>query len=171
MTSITDTLPPELLARVFSYLSGSCNDIATCRLVCYAFRELSSPFLITQVVFATRHKTIKKLREVAEHPYFRRYVTNLVWDASFFSPSIALDWERYSAECAESLDEDSPGAELISSPLEELQCNLIEQFADGGSVGATTNMASLEATGPAVFPAAISPSREYLSFDEQAALE
>ena len=51
-------------------------------LVCHAFKELSSPFLITRVVFAHQTRTIEKLYDVMEHPYFRKYVTELILDES-----------------------------------------------------------------------------------------
>ncbi|GAB7329126.1 hypothetical protein MBLNU13_g00955t1 [Cladosporium sp. NU13] len=78
------SLPPELLARVFEYLAEDRHDISSSRLVNKAFKDSSSPYLITEVVFAKRLPEIAKLHEVACHPYFSRYVTNLVYDLSFW---------------------------------------------------------------------------------------
>lgn len=78
------SLPPELLARIFEYLSEDRHDISSSRLVSKAFKDISSPYLITEVVFAKRLPEIAKLHEVALHPYFSRYVTNLVYDLSYW---------------------------------------------------------------------------------------
>jgi hypothetical protein len=84
MSSSIFSLPPELLARIFEYLSEDRRDISSCRLVNKTFKDSSSPYLITEVVFAKRLPEIAKLHEVACHPYFSRYVTNLVYDLSFW---------------------------------------------------------------------------------------
>jgi hypothetical protein len=84
MSSSIFSLPPELLARIFEYLSEDRHDISSSRLVNKVFKETSSPYLITEVVFAKRLPEIAKLYEVAYHPYFSRYVTNLVYDLSFW---------------------------------------------------------------------------------------
>jgi hypothetical protein len=78
------SLPPELLARIFEYLAEDRHDISSSRLVNKAFKDSSSPFLITEVVFAKRLPEIAKLHEVACHPYFSRHVTNLVYDLSYW---------------------------------------------------------------------------------------
>jgi len=78
------SLPPELLARIFEYLAEDRHDISSSRLVNKAFKDTSSPYLITEVVFAKRLPEIAKLHEVACHPYFSRYVTTLVYDLSYW---------------------------------------------------------------------------------------
>jgi hypothetical protein len=35
-------------------------------------------------VIADRLDTLQKLREVLDHPYFSKYITRLVWDASYY---------------------------------------------------------------------------------------
>lgn len=97
MASITESLPPELLSRIFSYLSGDQNHISASRLVCWTFKKLSSPFLITRVVLAKRLDAIIRIREICEHPYFRRQVTELVWDSSWFNQ--LDDWSEYVGDC------------------------------------------------------------------------
>jgi hypothetical protein len=84
MSASIFSLPPELLARIFEYLSEDRRDISSSRLVNKAFKDTSSPYLITEVVFAKRLPEIAKLHEVACHPYFSRYVTHLVYDLSFW---------------------------------------------------------------------------------------
>lgn len=100
--SIVDVLPPELLSRVFDFLSDERKNISACRLVCSAFKTLSSPFLITRIVFASRFDTITRLLEVVQHPYFRRYVTELVYDASRYDATYATYWQEYVDQCRES---------------------------------------------------------------------
>lgn len=92
-------LPPELLSHVFSLLSGTRANIASCRLVCNTFKELSSPFLITTVVFAKRIKVIKRVIELLDHPYFSRHVTELLYDASSYDQEIAYQWDDYVEAC------------------------------------------------------------------------
>jgi hypothetical protein len=84
MSSSIFSLPPELLARIFEFLAEDRHDISSSRLVNKAFKETSSPYLITEVVFAKRLPEIAKLHEVACHPYFSRYVTTLVYDLSYW---------------------------------------------------------------------------------------
>lgn len=98
-----DSLPEELLIRVFTYLSYDRPhvDIANCRLVSRRFRALSSPYLIDTVVIADRWETLTKLKEVLEHPYFSKYVTRLVWDASYYETSAAEFLHEYHLQCEE----------------------------------------------------------------------
>ncbi|KAM0698996.1 hypothetical protein Q7P36_001041 [Cladosporium allicinum] len=103
------SLPPELLSRIFEYLAEDRRDISSSRLVNNAFKAASSPFLITEVVFAKRLPEIAKLHEVACHPYFSRYVTHLVYDLSWWKfnelemndPTEMMD---YIAACEEAED-------------------------------------------------------------------
>ena len=94
-------LPPELLTRIFRYLSGCRRDIAACRGVCRCFHACSSQFLITRVVFAKRFDAMQRLRDVLQHPYFHQHVTELVYDASTYQESIATDFENYEIACDE----------------------------------------------------------------------
>lgn len=96
-------LPPELLTRVFAYLgAGARTDVSACRLVCHSFHELSSPFLITTVVFAKRLDAIRRLNEVLDHRYFSKHVTHMVWDASKYETRVAEDWNEYVERCGKS---------------------------------------------------------------------
>lgn len=99
-----ETLPPELLTRVFDFLS--CDrphvDIANSRLVCRRFYALSSPFLIDTVVIADRQDTLDRLQEVLDHPYFSKHVTRLVWDASRYVHGPAEALPMYQRECEKS---------------------------------------------------------------------
>ena len=93
------SLPPELLQRIFGFLSGRKSDIRACRRVCTSFRDHSSEFLVTRVAFARRRDTVESLRELLDHPYFHRHVTELVYDASRYQEDIAEDFEQYVAAC------------------------------------------------------------------------
>jgi hypothetical protein len=98
-----DSLPEELLTSVLTFLSYDRPhvDIANCRLVSRRFRALSSPYLISTVVIADRWDTLQKLKEVLEHPYFSKYVTRLVWDASFYETSVVESLYAYHLQCEE----------------------------------------------------------------------
>ena len=100
MASITAKLPPELLSRIFSLLARERQDIRACRLVSTAFRDLSSPFLITSVVFATRFATLDRLLEILEHSYFHKYVTDLIYDASVYERDLAVNYQGYRHLCS-----------------------------------------------------------------------
>ncbi|KAK5110971.1 hypothetical protein LTR85_000681 [Meristemomyces frigidus] len=71
MKSITSTLPPELLSHIFSYMSDSRDDIAACRLVCDAFRELTHPILggLERRVLAEVFQRIPKLCNIRYTDY------------------------------------------------------------------------------------------------------
>lgn len=98
--NILSALPPELLACVFSHLSAQLStDIAACRLVNHAFKEHSSPLLLPRVIFVRRREVVKKLREVLQHSFFRRHVTELVYDGSSYAEAVATDWNQYVEDC------------------------------------------------------------------------
>lgn len=93
-TPATLGLPNEVLMRVFSNL-GDRKDVAACRLVCRDFKELSSPYLITRVILAKRVDTVSKFYDILEHPYFRKHVTELLYDASCYDLNLAGDPQAY----------------------------------------------------------------------------
>ena len=99
MGSIEEVLPPEVLTRILRSLSDRRRDIAACRRVCWGFHACCSEFLVTRVTFAKRFDTIQRLWEVLEHPYYRRHVTELVYDASLYQESIVTDFEHYEDAC------------------------------------------------------------------------
>lgn len=94
-----EALPPELLSRIFSFINAppaiDIKSIASCRLVCRRFLELSSPYLITTVVIAERLPELKKLRQIMDHSYFHKHVTHLMWDASFYEYDLSPHPRRY----------------------------------------------------------------------------
>lgn len=100
-TPSIETLPPELLTLVFSFLSfdRSHVDIANSRLVCRRFRALSSPFLIDTAVIADRPQALHKLQQVLDHPFFSKHVTRLVWDASRYDHRTAEALPMYLRQC------------------------------------------------------------------------
>lgn len=87
-------LPNEVLMRIFSQLNKR-SDVAACRLACRSFKETSSPFLITRVVIAKRLDTMSKFYDVMEHPFFRKHVTELIYDASWYDRVLATDPMAY----------------------------------------------------------------------------
>lgn len=99
-SSIFEYLPSELISRIFFDLSSdSPGGIAACRLVSHGFKTHSSPFLLPYVIFSRQLGPLTKLRQVLDHPYFRQYVTRLVYDASEYAESTALDWDQYVDDC------------------------------------------------------------------------
>jgi hypothetical protein len=95
LNSPIELLPPELLTNVFEALGKDCRSIQSCRLVCKVFHELSSHHLITRVVIAERFDSLRRLKWVMNHPFFSKYVTHLVWDASHFDRTLAYDLDAY----------------------------------------------------------------------------
>ncbi|USW59337.1 Putative F-box domain-containing protein [Septoria linicola] len=93
-SSPIESLPVELLSRVFSYLDDKA-DVKSSRLVSRGFREQSSPFLITQVVYAARVGSVARLLDVIEHPYFSKHVTQRLPDSSYYDKDTANDPETY----------------------------------------------------------------------------
>jgi hypothetical protein len=91
-----DGLPAELATRILDYVfAGRSPDFAKCRLACQNLHTLSSPYLIRTVVVAERLEALQKLCEVMFHPYFRKYVTTLIWDASHYESNISSDYNAY----------------------------------------------------------------------------
>lgn len=99
MTSFISALSSELLDRIFAFLSEDKQAIAACRLVCRLFKDSSSQYLITRVVFARRLKTIARLNEIVAHEYFHKYVKELVCDLSYYCENRATDWDTYVQAC------------------------------------------------------------------------
>lgn len=91
--SLIGTLPNEIWDRIFSLLT-SRKDVSACRLTCRSFKDLGSPYLITTVCFALRMDTLNKLYDIIEHPFFREYVTELVYDTSEYD-SRCEDMDAY----------------------------------------------------------------------------
>ena len=93
-----ECLPPELQIRIFSHLP-SRRDIAASRLVSKQFLACSSQFLVPRVVIAKRLDSLRQFWQILHHPSLHRHVTELVWDASGYSESIASDFENYIQAC------------------------------------------------------------------------
>ena len=94
MVSLVEVLPAELLDRIFSFLADTPAAIAASRLTCRDVHSLSSPYLITSVVFAKRLPVFSRIVAILRYPYFRCHVTELIYDASAYSDEIANDWNR-----------------------------------------------------------------------------
>lgn len=92
-------LPAELLDRIFSSLSDR-KDVSSTRLVCQWFKELSSPYSITRVVFAHRVDTLLRLYDVLEHEYFRKHISELVYDVAQYARPYAIHRGRTTCEGA-----------------------------------------------------------------------
>jgi hypothetical protein len=92
-----DKLSSELLSHILTISSHDRPhvDIANSRRVSRRFHELSPPFMISTVVIANRTDTLRKLRQVLEPPHFYKYVTRLVWDASYCKGDPATTLEDY----------------------------------------------------------------------------
>ena len=131
MASNITILSNEMLDRIFSFLSDDKQAIGACRLACRSFKELSSPYLITRVVFARRLKTIARLNEIVEHDYFHKHVTELICDVSYYCENRATDWDTYYREClnAPQLLRDAEWArrkeeeQIIWSEIEQLRAD------------------------------------------------
>ena len=89
-------LPPELATVIFDLVSANCHpNAANCRLVCQDFHTLCSPFLIKTIVIAERYEALLKARELLLHPYFGKHITHLLWDASYYDQTHAIDYAEY----------------------------------------------------------------------------
>lgn len=94
--------PSELGTLLFGLVAAeSWADIAACRVVSRSWAQHSSPFLVKTAVVAERPRAIAKLCQIMEHPYFRNYVTTLIWDASWYVAQIANSKRGYYDEVAE----------------------------------------------------------------------
>lgn len=93
MSSLISFLPPELLSRIFWYLSAEEQQISRCRLVSREFSELSSPYLLSTIVYANRVNAIVRFQEILDHPYFHKHITELLYDGSTYSRYLAESFD------------------------------------------------------------------------------
>ncbi|TLD06823.1 hypothetical protein E2P81_ATG10214 [Venturia nashicola] len=94
--SLFGRLPVELATEIFDLATlNSRPNAASCRLVCQHFHIHSSPFLIRTIVIAARLEALRKARDILLHPYFRKHVTHLLWDASFYDSQLVLARDSY----------------------------------------------------------------------------
>lgn len=98
MSARFESLPAEILAKIFEYHTDDRKQIGSCRLVSHTFKTASSPFLITKLVFAKRLREIAKAIELASHPYFSYFITEIVYDLSHWQ---SLEYDQYIDDCNE----------------------------------------------------------------------
>jgi hypothetical protein len=127
------TLPPELLTRVFAELSEDKSAIEACRLTCSTLSELSTPFLTTRVVYANRLKTITRLLDIANHPVFSKYVTELLYDASWYNTDLAFDLNRYVERCFNSRQRLIDSEYIANRRADKLALSHIKKACKGGT--------------------------------------
>ena len=94
-----DTLPAELIERIFSYLSGDREALIACRLVSKDVGPLVDPHLFSRVVFALRRPAIDNLQHIYSYPRFSKFTTELVLDGSRYSRRAALVRTFYAHRC------------------------------------------------------------------------
>lgn len=96
MSSYLESLPAEVLANVFQYHADDRKQIGSCRLASKTLKTASLPFLITKLVFAKRLRDIAKAMELAFHPYFSHFITEISYDLSYWR---RLEYDDYTEEC------------------------------------------------------------------------
>ena len=99
------------------------DDICSCRLICRSFTEISSPQLITRVVFGYTESTLSRLREISDHPYFHTYVTEPFHDTKWYELSAASDLSNYVRECGDTpleIADEAPSAAELRELLDEV---------------------------------------------------
>ena len=170
MVSLVEVLPAELLDRIFSFLADTPAAIAASRLTCRDVHSLSSPYLITSVVFAKRLPVFSRLIAVLRHPYFRCYVTELIYDASAYSDEIADDWNRYVGACTWAPREFHDGENLAAQHAEKQTWCTFREYSDvpllEGTSSPSTTLDSSHADGGGSEPDSTSNFENFGNFDE-----
>ena len=92
-------VPTETLASIFSILQISYSDqgskdLQSARLVCKAFNDAASPYLIPKAWISVNPRDWERLTEIANHRIFSRHVTEIVYDARLHGRSL-LQRSRY----------------------------------------------------------------------------
>ncbi|KAJ5894810.1 hypothetical protein N7495_006501 [Penicillium taxi] len=84
-------LPAEILLLVASFLPN--RDLKSLRLASKLLGE-TMPLSFSRVFLSANSLDIKVLRSVANHPVFRKQVTETIWDDARFV-SAPVSWEDY----------------------------------------------------------------------------
>lgn len=87
-------LPTELVVDIFSYLEQ--RELKAIRLVCIPFETLASPLLFTKAYIAARRGVIDVFKQITSHPVLSNYIREVIYDASWFEPSVAASLENFS---------------------------------------------------------------------------
>ncbi|KAI4193087.1 MAG: hypothetical protein LQ350_008473 [Teloschistes chrysophthalmus] len=85
-------LPTELLREITDYHVK--RDLKSLRLVCSGLQDLVTPLIFTTAVCALRRGVFDIFQVVVNSPAISQFITELVYDASWFDPVTAERWER-----------------------------------------------------------------------------
>ena len=88
-------VPLEIWIHIFRVLEKRTKDIKSIRQVCRTFHCAASPFLVPNVYFSYCERDLARLKEIATHPVFSRYVTTLVYDSRLYEESLAQSKHDY----------------------------------------------------------------------------
>lgn len=88
------SLIPEMVNEIFSYLEP--KDLKTVRLVCRRLKTLASPLLFTKAYIAARRGVMDVFKQITSHPVLSNYIREIVYDASWFEPSVAASIKNFS---------------------------------------------------------------------------
>jgi hypothetical protein len=147
-------LPQELADRIFDFGSGRRSlGFSNYRLVAQQWHAKSSPRLVTTAVIAARPKTLNKIQQLMNHPYFNKHVTHLIWDASEYYATIVEVGSMYSeifigSEHLETYTVSRGGEDL--SNMDRRVAKIEDQSTVGGSAAMRWNV--LQQSGRNIFP-------------------
>lgn len=89
-------IPPEVLTLISQFLG--LQDVRNVRLVCKLFNFAASQFLLSEVYLSSSRRDLDVLKLVSQHPVFRNYVTDLVYDCRMFDHGLVEDKPAYARE-------------------------------------------------------------------------
>ncbi|MCJ1271816.1 ssDNA endonuclease and repair protein rad10 [Lobaria immixta] len=87
-------LATELIIEILSYLEQ--RDLKAVRLVSRRYESLASPPLFTKAYIAARRGVMDVFKQVTSHPVLSTYIREVIYDASWFEPSVAASFENFS---------------------------------------------------------------------------
>lgn len=83
----------ETVLEIFSNFER--RDLKAVRLVCKRYEILASPYLFTKAYIAARRGVMDVFRQITSHPVLSNYIREIVYDASWFEPSVAASLKNF----------------------------------------------------------------------------
>lgn len=99
--STIETLPVELLTKIFSHVSEDEGEgspklsIKAARLVSHKFNQIGSSFLFDRVTVHMTSTSLTSLEEICQHPKFSKFVTHVDIDLAYYDIRLAQNLESF----------------------------------------------------------------------------
>lgn len=95
---LTAAVPDELVIHILSFLT---RDLGKARCVSWRFHELAKSFFLTEIKFAYRLDTIRRLRTIINNECFNKNISTLYFDTSSYVKDLAMNQAWYANQFQE----------------------------------------------------------------------